>query len=257
MLDLSRRGRLALSTFAFALVGAGATGVATALPVVQFAPKIDLSSPLVLAQSVGDPDGGGGDEEEDEGGGDVGAGSAGGGEDDGVLSRRSSGGGTSAGAIASNGTDANNATTKVIVDRLRQVDDHCEKLLQPYRIDCAAQEFRDLASKLPRRGDYADARDALNQVAGELEKIAKANRDRAQARVRLQVSRAGASRPDRTRPITAVKPAAVPTATQQARQAVERGRATLLRSTSGGDPRQVHYQRIAQAFDSAAVLLRS
>ena len=164
---------------------------------------------------------------------------------------------TAAAAILPAAAPVTSSNTALVAARAREITLFCEKLPVLYSVDCVTKELRELANGLPRSGDYAEAQAALDRVASELEQISRANRDRAQPTVALRVQRAGTSRPVRTDSITAVRPERAAAAQQQAAQAVERLQVELLRSVPASDPRQVHYQRIADAFDSTTVLLRS
>jgi len=183
-----------------------------------------------------------------------GGGGGGGGEErqSGSTAQRASGP-----PLATANTPANNQTTLLIQRRLLQADDSCGFLPRSYRIDCVAVEFRDLAERLPRRGDYAAVQSALDRAARELETIARQSRDRNARRIATRVQRVGDPQPVQTRPLRAVRPDALAAAQSKASQAIRRAEVTLLRSVSDGDPRQVHFQRIAAAFNDTAVLLRS
>lgn len=162
-----------------------------------------------------------------------------------------------AGLLISAAQPASRQATDLIVARLRGTEEICGKLPGAYRIDCIAVEFRDLADKLPRSGDYAEAQAVLDQVAGQLSQIARSSRDRGQPRVSVRVQRPGSRTVERTDAIQAVRPDREAQAAAAAAQAIDRAQVTLLRSVPANDPRQVHYQRIAAAFDGSAVLLRS
>lgn len=162
-----------------------------------------------------------------------------------------------AGVLIQAAAPANQAATNIIIARLQGAEDRCGRLPGAYLIDCLAGEVQDLADKLPRQGDYAEAQQILDRVAGELDQIARSNRDRRQPRLTVRAQRAGERGVSQSQPIEAVRADRLERAEAQATQAIQRAQVTLLRSVASGDPRQVHYQRIASAFDDAAVLLRS
>lgn len=246
---------LAASTFALATAAPGSIGVTVAprldaAPADVFQPRPDLVIPVFSGEEgEGGDTGGGGDDDsasDDD-------------SDDGAAEtnrKRNRNRRAKTPPLAAPTTPAANPVTQSIVRQMEETDDNCGKINQPYRIDCIASEYRDLAGRLPRRGDYAEARAALDDVASQLERIARNNRDRRQSRIKVNVNRVGAP-PAQSRALSAVRPDRLQGANQQAQQAIEQGRLTLLRSAPPGDPRRAHYQRIASAFDDAAVLLRS
>lgn len=140
----------------------------------------------------------------------------------------------------------NRESTDLIRDSANEANQKCARLPREFRVNCLQQGYEDLARGLPKRGDYGDVQKILGEVSRELAKIERANRDRKRGKVRLPNTK-------RSRKYSATRSAAL----QQAEDAIERAKAKLLRSVPPSDPRAVHYQRIASAFDDAAVLLRS
>jgi hypothetical protein len=136
--------------------------------------------------------------------------------------------------------------TRLFAAVVDESDEECERLPGAYRIDCVRQGFDALAEALPKRGDYAAVRVALDETSRQLARIAREERARGQPRVRAQGG---------TRGYVATGGGAA--ASQRAANAVLIAREQLLRSVPEGDPRHVHMQRIAAAFDGTAVLLRS
>lgn len=151
--------------------------------------------------------------------------------------------------------------TSRVVNAIEDNDQACRVLAQRfgrnYVIDCIAKGYRDLARRLPAEGAYDEVRAALDTVASELEQISQAATDRRKARQTLQLP-ARRGLPSRSlRNITAVEGSAFNEAAQAASQVLQEGKLVLLRSTPINDPRRVHFERVADAFDGSAVLLRS
>lgn len=233
-----------------ALASPGGTGMATALPVFQGG-LVPPDGALILIQEAveGGASGSGG----------YGGGTEGGGVPDDSASDENESAGVFApvtSPIVSPVQSANAAATRAIVRQVEEATRACGATDRVYRVSCLAIQFGDLARRIPPRGDYAAAAQALAQVSTELDRIARANRDRTKPRISLRVAQVGGT-PKRSAPFSAIRPEAVTEANAQATASVERLQATLLRSVPDADPRDVHYQRIASSFNSAAVLLRS
>lgn len=142
---------------------------------------------------------------------------------------------------------ANPLATKTIDGLIRKTGETCEQVPTAYQLSCLNKGLSSVANALPRRGDYAPVRSALSDVARELGKIAKANRDRSKPRVRLSDTR-------KPRTFTATQGAVAVSAGQNA---LELARSRLIRSVAANAARAVHYRQIAAAFRDTAVLLRS
>jgi hypothetical protein len=243
----SRRAAKALAALLAVVAFPAVAPDAQALPVHLPAFALPSGAPVLAQGSTtpGESEGGGYGEEPSVDDGDGG--------DDPVARRGSTGGPT----IVSAAAPASAAATALIVARVSSIENVCEKLPELYSVDCLAREIAELARDLPKRGDYADAQAALDRVAGELAQISRANADRAKPRVSVRVQRPGERQPAQTAPIAAVRPERLEAAQAEAAQAIQSLQVELLRSVPETDPRQVHYQRIAAAFDSSVVLLRS
>lgn len=245
------RPAVAIVTTVISLTAAFATGTATALPVSVPGHLTPDSGFLILAQ--GGPSGGG------TGGGGGGGGGYGGEESDEnerSANERRGRGGSASPPLVTAVQPANSVSTNAIVSQVNEIRRVCQGAGDEYRVDCFATQFRDLSARLPARGDYSAARQALQQASVELGRIARANRDRSKPRIRVRVNQVGGA-PTVSAPITAVRASSVDQANLQAAASVEKLQATLLRSVPDNDPRDVHYQRIAASFNSTAVLLRS
>ena len=142
---------------------------------------------------------------------------------------------------------ASGILTGFLSSRIDEVGDDCGRLSDVYRAGCVQAELEDLSRRLPKRGDYAEARAALDDVTAELDRIVRANRDRSRPRVSLKVRREGESAARQSQPFSAVRASSVDAANAQAARAIEEAKVRLLRSVRKSDPRHVHYQRIAAA----------
>lgn len=124
-----------------------------------------------------------------------------------------------------------------------------------YRIDCIRFYFRQIASELPRTGEYAPVRDALTTAADKLDAIIRQNLDPNAPTIRPRLN--GKSAAPRLPPIRAIRPESEARAMRAAQAVIEEAETVLLRSTENSDRRMAHYQQIAAAIDSTKVLLRS
>lgn len=147
--------------------------------------------------------------------------------------------------------------TQRVVDMIDENDTACDALPSSYTIDCLSAGYRDLADRLPAGTQYAEVRSALDQVARELDVIATRARDNAKPRRRVDITSRRGLPPRKLTDIVAVRTDREAAANAAARATLERSRLILLRSVPQGDARNVHFTRVAEAFDGSAVLLRS
>lgn len=138
----------------------------------------------------------------------------------------------------------NPRSTQLIEESTREVAVGCRPLPSAYRVSCLQQGYEDLADVLPRRGDYADARSALQKASTDLNKIQKSNRDRSKKRVR---------KPGERTTYAATTAAAL----AQAERVIATARASLMRSAPPSDPRHRHFEQISAAVGASTILLRS
>lgn len=122
-----------------------------------------------------------------------------------------------------------------------------------YTIDCLAYQYRQVAQQLPRGGEYAAARAAIERAATQLEGVVRefAATDLPPA----HVTRPGVGRT--ARPLSAVDPGRSRAAATRAAAILAEAQTVLLRSSENSARRQLHYQRISAAVGSGTVLLRS
>ncbi len=136
-----------------------------------------------------------------------------------------------------------------IATRLNAVADQCKRIGRPeYQVDCLGEGYARAAQTIPEDQTFSDARAAVMRASGALSQLAAANRA------------AGApdlATKDRSRPIHAVAPAKLAQVRAQAVKIIEETQTVLLRSQETTPDRKEAYQQIAQAVDSAKVLLRS
>lgn len=154
------------------------------------------------------------------------------------------------------GTNLNTGTTNSVVASLSVGSEACSRHGPLTQIDCLRDELARAARELPRTGDYAEMRRALETAAAKLDQIVVQNVDRTAPVSRY---RAPTSRGDRTSatPLRRVAPQNVARANGQAAAVMDELQTTLLRSASSATRKQVHFERAAQAVDSMKVLLRS
>lgn len=150
----------------------------------------------------------------------------------------------------------NAQATGAIVNALNGVVAFCGALGdRDYVVDCVAAEYREVERKLPSTGEYVDAKAAIASAAGRLEVLARSNRSTTKRPARL--SQGGATPNSTPRPVVPIQSDAVPAVGQAAAQILEETQTVLLRSTDNSERRRLQYQRIAEAMDSGAILLRS
>ena len=126
-------------------------------------------------------------------------------------------------------------------------------------VDCLSERLAEIGAQVPDGTDYVEVRSVLNDTAGKLQDLARANRD--SGRGRITVSQPGPEPgtvlAETTRPLVPVKPAAVAAVNAQAVAILEEAETVLLRSAGTEGQKRTQYTRIADALDSNKVLLRS
>ncbi|WP_264212060.1 hypothetical protein [Leisingera thetidis] len=173
-------------------------------------------------------------------------------------------GGTGGGGAADSGTAGSTgpagpasvsaSVTSSVVSQLSISAAACQAVGAAYRTDCLAKELQALAKKLPARGEYAAAREALAKASADLNSLSSQNRDNSQPRLRITVQ---ADSETTRRPVAAVKQETAAETNAKALAILEETTTVLLRSSAGNSDVALHYQRIAQALNSSKVLLRS
>ncbi|MDV7143106.1 hypothetical protein R3X27_10465 [Tropicimonas sp. TH_r6] len=141
----------------------------------------------------------------------------------------------------------------------------CSSLPDEYRIDCLAEQLERVAKSLPKTAESREMRKILHQTSDKLEKVVRENRDRSKPRISAKSATAPAPTPSRpqpapiatSRPLKAVKTEALPTAEAEAAAILEEAGILLLRSSTQSQETSQHYQAVAEALDSTALLLRS
>lgn len=147
-----------------------------------------------------------------------------------------------------------NAVTSSVVSQLSISSASCQAVGAAYRTDCLAKELQAMVKKLPARGEYAAAREALAKASADLASLSLQNRDNSQPRLRITVP---SDSETIRRPVAAVKQEAVAATNAKALAILDEATTVLLRSAESSGGVAVHYQRIAQALNSSKVLLRS
>lgn len=146
--------------------------------------------------------------------------------------------------------------TDRIVTEIERTTDTCDYYVDFERIDCLRDGLQKIVRTMPQGGDYADMRKALSEAVVELDTVVRQNADPAAKPVRRQVKTPRGTRTSATR-IRPIAPQRLEQANAQATAVLDRLSTKLLRSASNSASKRVHYERAAQAIDSAKVLLRS
>lgn len=146
--------------------------------------------------------------------------------------------------------------TDQLLQDIQSVNDICQSeiVIPEFRISCLETGFRRIADRLPSNGDYSQARGILNDLAGQLRGIQRANDDpNAERGPRLRMPGSEVV----VGPLDAILSQNVPAAADQARNVIAETQTRLLRSAENSARRQVAYQQIASVLDSSKFLLRS
>lgn len=152
------------------------------------------------------------------------------------------GGSGSGGYGASSAGGLSNSVTNGLIRQLKRDFKKCFRLEKVYRYDCYDDAYLRGAARLAGKPAYATAQKALTDVGRDITGIVESNLDPNGRAIR----KGGAT----FRPI---KPEALPQAKQAVIRSIDEAQTLLLRSADGGE----HFSRIAAAFESNKVLLRS
>jgi hypothetical protein len=152
-------------------------------------------------------------------------------------------GGSAGGDGEGAGAGLSRAVTDELIKILNRGMGECQILREYYRYDCYRLAYRRAAKHLNGRPAYAEALAALEQVEDSLSRVVAQNADPT-----IKKKRKGFD------VYTPIKPAAIPKATAEFEQALDKAETILLRSPENT---QVHYARIAEVVHSNKVLLRS
>lgn len=121
----------------------------------------------------------------------------------------------------------------------------CANLPVVYRIGCLRQVYAKATVPL-KNPEYAGARKELNSTSRSLKKLVNKNVDKSAPIIKVG-----------NRKYKAVKEAVVSSVNAEAKKIIGESATRLLRSGSKSKKRKVHYTKIAKAFDSTKVILRS
>lgn len=138
-----------------------------------------------------------------------------------------------------------NNTTNKAVRILNEGRRECSVIDEVYKIDCLRQVFSRAASALDAP-EYSGARRELRATSRALKKLVNSNVDKSKPGVKVK-----------RRKLKAVKKAVVRNLNRQAKTIITESATKLLRSASKSKLRRSHYTKIAKAFDSTKVILRS
>lgn len=145
--------------------------------------------------------------------------------------------------------------TREIADSLASIQNECANYDPIYRIDCLRQGIQLTLSRMPKTGEYLQARQILQKAASDLGRIVSDNADPNQP---LLMAPKGANPHfKKHRQYTAIKRAKLGVAMKQAQGVIVEAETALLRSSENSERRQAHYQEISIAVGSTKVLLRS
>ncbi|SDE44286.1 hypothetical protein [Ruegeria marina] len=170
---------------------------------------------------------------------------------------REGGGALSDSALATipSWTPVNAATTGRIVNALNAAAEFCRaKADRAFALDCMNYEYWKIVETLPETGEYAEVRVALEGVATRMSGLVTRHRDSSPAQT---LSRTGIQPKVTTRKINPIVAPAISSSAREAADAIAEAQTLLLRSTGNSDLRRAQFQRIAQAMESGAILLRS
>lgn len=151
---------------------------------------------------------------------------------------------------------ATNAQTEEIVARIQSAKLFCFRIPQrEYWIDCLSERLDAVARSMPDQGDYAEARETIEDASQQLAALARQSASRSLPRARVRSSAPGG--PATTRPLVPVRTEALDDVGDAAAAILEEAETVLLRSAESSEQRRLHYERIAAAVGSEKVLLRS
>jgi hypothetical protein len=132
----------------------------------------------------------------------------------------------------------------------------CASLTQKeYTVDCLGERLEALVRTMPETGDYAEARQVLEDTAQKLRSLAQQNRSPTLPRARISTTVNEV--PVTSAPLTPVRTEAVEETLAEAVDILDEAATTLLRSAANSAQRAVSYQAMAQAVGSNKVLLRA
>ena len=140
--------------------------------------------------------------------------------------------------------------------RIGEINEFCGPVERAYRIDCLADQYRQIADALPNTGDNKRIKAALNKAAADLEAIVEANLDTAAPAIK-PTPKPKAPRAKASRNIRAIRKDRIVAAERAAAKVVKEAETVLLRSAESSRRRKIPFQRVAAATGSNLVLLRS
>ncbi len=143
-----------------------------------------------------------------------------------------------------------------IAEAIEDTYGFCIQLRPPeYLVDCLAEQLQEIADALRPTGDYAEAKEILEEAAEDLRALARANVDPTKPLVRAS----GRVRGKRitTKPLVAVRPERAAAVKLQAADILAEAETKLLRSAETSDRRLIAYAQMAKAVGSNKTLLRS
>ncbi len=152
-------------------------------------------------------------------------------------------------------TNLNWLITQSVNKDLAAANDECGRYDPEYRIDCLKTNIDNMLRKLPRSGDYREARQILQKASQRLGNIVNKYAD--PSKPRIKATPGANPRFKRVRHYRAVKRSALNSAMREARQVIQEAQTQLLRSAENSSLRRAHYQSISVAVGSTKVLLRS
>lgn len=146
--------------------------------------------------------------------------------------------------------------TEVITDAISDAYSLCERMRRPeYLVDCLGVQLELIANAMPSSGDYAEAREILEDASKQLRVLASANAAPNVPRVRTRSQIKGKT--VNSKPLTPVRSDRIKQVNIAAAKIMEETETKLLRSAGSSDRRLIAYAQMAKAVGSNKTLLRS
>lgn len=146
--------------------------------------------------------------------------------------------------------------TRTLTRRMSEINEYCGPVDSAYRIDCLAEQYRQIAKSLPKHGDHRRVSEALHKAADDLEAIVAANLDTAAPTI-TPAPQAKAPRAKAVRKIRAVQKKRIVVAERAAAKVVTELETVLLRSSESSRRRKKPFEQVAAVVNSNKRLLRS
>lgn len=144
--------------------------------------------------------------------------------------------------------------TRAIVKWLEEANVYCGRVPRAYRIDCLADQYKQIERALPKTGDYNRLRKILRKSQTDLRKIVSQYSDPSASKAKPDLPAAQLSA---SRPLVRVRKSRLQRAEKAAAKVIAETETILLRSAGQSKRRKLAFTRVAKAIGSNKVLLRS